>query len=156
MVRDRSPIADVIGERVALRNAGGGNLKGLCPFHEEKSPSLSVSPARGLFHCFGCGVGGDVIRFIERIDHVSFSEAVERLAAEAGIELHYVDGPGASRPPGQRARLVDAHSAPRGSMPSSWPRRKGRSHARSSRSEDSMTPPLRPSAVGTLRRVGTR
>ena len=68
VVRDRSPIADVIGERVALRNAGGGNLKGLCPFHEEKSPSLSVSPARGLFHCFGCGVGGDVIRFIERID----------------------------------------------------------------------------------------
>ena len=113
VVRDRSPIADVIGERVALRNAGGGNLKGLCPFHEEKSPSLSVSPARGLFHCFGCGVGGDVIRFIERIDHVSFSEAVERLAAEAGIELHYVDGPGASRPPGQRSRLVDAHSARR-------------------------------------------
>src|SRR6476659_2264434 len=111
MVRDRSPIADVIGERVALRNAGWGNLKGLCPFHEEKSPSLSVSPARGLFHCFGCGVGGDVIRFIERIDHVSFSEAVERLAAEAGIELHYVDGPGASRPPGQRSRLVDAHAA---------------------------------------------
>jgi len=111
MVRDRSPIADVIGERVALRNAGGGNLKGLCPFHEEKSPSLSVSPARGLFHCFGCGVGGDVIRFIERIDHVSFSESVERLAAEAGIELHYIDGPGASRPPGQRSRLVDAHSA---------------------------------------------
>ena len=104
MVRDRSPIADVIGERVALRNAGGGNLKGLCPFHEEKSPSLSVSPARGLFHCFGCGVGGDVIRFIERIDHVSFSEAVERLAAEVGIELHYIDGPGASRPPGQRSR----------------------------------------------------
>ena len=84
MVRDRSPIADVIGERVALRNAGGGNLKGLCPFHEEKSPSLSVSPARGLFHCFGCGVGGDVIRFVERIDHVSFSEAVERLAAAGG------------------------------------------------------------------------
>ncbi|MFL6163946.1 MAG: DNA primase [Jatrophihabitantaceae bacterium] len=108
-VRERSLIAEVIGEHVQLRNAGGGNLKGLCPFHDEKSPSLSVSVARNLFHCFGCDAGGDVIRFVERIEHLSFTEAVERLAARAGIQLRYVEGGGPARPSGQRARLVEAH-----------------------------------------------
>jgi DNA primase len=110
-VREKSRIEDIIGEHVQLRNAGGGNLKGICPFHDEKSPSLSVSPSRGLFHCFGCSAGGDVIRFIERIEHLSFTEAVENLAARAGIQLRYAEGgSGASRPSGQRARLVDAHA----------------------------------------------
>ncbi|MEO6701828.1 MAG: DNA primase, partial [Jatrophihabitantaceae bacterium] len=109
-VRDKAAIADVIGEHVQLRNAGGGNLKGICPFHDEKSPSLSVTPARNLFHCFGCGVGGDVIRFVERIEHLSFSEAVENLAARLGIQLQYTDGGGSGRPAGQRARLVEAHT----------------------------------------------
>ncbi|HTZ43811.1 MAG TPA: DNA primase [Jatrophihabitans sp.] len=108
-VRERAQIAEVIGEHVQLRNAGGGNLKGLCPFHDEKSPSLSVSTARNLFHCFGCGAGGDVIAFVERIEHLSFVESVERLAAKAGIQLRYVEGGGPSRPAGQRARLVEAH-----------------------------------------------
>src|ERR1700733_10003676 len=111
-VRERSPIDEVIGEHVQLRNAGGGNLKGICPFHDEKSPSLSVSPARGVFHCFGCGAGGDVIRFVERIEHLSFTDAVERLAARANVTLRYVDGGNApSRPHGQRSRLVEAHAA---------------------------------------------
>ena len=106
-VREKSPIADVIGEHVQLRNAGGGNLKGLCPFHDEKSPSLSVSPAKGLFHCFGCGAGGDVIRFVERIENLSFTEAAEWLAARAGIQLRYLEsGAGPVRQPGQRARLI--------------------------------------------------
>jgi len=112
-VREKSPIADVIGEQVQLRNAGGGNLKGLCPFHDEKSPSFSVSPAKGLFHCFGCGVGGDVIRFVERIENLGFTEAAERLASRAGIQLRYLDEgrSGPARQPGQRARLVEAHGA---------------------------------------------
>ncbi len=110
-VREKSRIEDVIGEHVQLRNAGGGNLKGICPFHEEKSPSMSVSPSRGLFHCFGCGVGGDVIRFVEKIEHLSFTDAVENLASRAGVQLRYAEGGSApSRPAGQRARLVDAHS----------------------------------------------
>ncbi|MCW2540648.1 MAG: primase [Frankiales bacterium] len=110
-VRAKSNIEDVIGEHVQLRNAGGGNLKGICPFHDEKSPSLSVSAARGLFHCFGCGAGGDVIRFVERIEHLSFSEAVERLAAAAGIQLRYAEGGTAGpRVAGQRARLIEAHT----------------------------------------------
>ncbi len=110
-VRERSPIADVIGEQVQLRNAGGGNLKGLCPFHEEKSPSFSVSPSKGLFYCFGCGAGGDVIRFVERTENVGFTEAAERLADRAGIQLHYLESAGPPRQPGQRARLVEAHAA---------------------------------------------
>jgi DNA primase len=110
LVREKSPIEDIIGEHVQLRSAGGGNLKGLCPFHDEKSPSLSVSPARGLYHCFGCQAGGDVIRFIQAIEHLDFSEAVERLAARAKIQLRYVDSaPTSNRTHGQRARLLDAH-----------------------------------------------
>jgi len=111
LVREKAPIADIIGEHVQLRNAGGGNLKGICPFHDEKSPSLSVSPSRNLFHCFGCGAGGDVIRFVQDIEHLDFTETVERLAARVGIQLRYVEGTGggAPRQPGQRARLVEAH-----------------------------------------------
>src|SRR3982074_2910639 len=110
-VREKPPIEDIIGEHVQLRNAGGGNLKGICPFHDEKSPSLSVSPSRGLYHCFGCGAGGDVIKFVQDIEHLSFSEAVESLADRSGIQLRYAEGgSGPQRQPGQRARLVEAHT----------------------------------------------
>ena len=110
LVREKSPIADVIGEHVQLRNSGGGNLKGICPFHDEKSPSLSVSPARGLYHCFGCQAGGDVIKFVQQIDHIDFSDAVERLAGRCGVQLRYVEGGNTpARHHGQRQRLVDAH-----------------------------------------------
>jgi DNA primase len=110
LVRERSAVEDVIGERVALRNAGGGNLKGLCPFHDEKSPSFNVTPARGLWHCFGCGLGGDVIAFVQRTDGLGFAEAVERLADRSGIRLRYEQGGSApSRPQGQRGRLVEAN-----------------------------------------------
>ena len=110
LVRERSAIEDVIGDQVALRSAGGGNLKGLCPFHDEKSPSFNVTPARGLYHCFGCGVGGDVISFVQRVDGLSFAEAVERLADRAGVQLRYEQGGAApSRPQGQRTRLVEAN-----------------------------------------------
>src|SRR5829696_4612697 len=110
LVRQRSPIEDVVGERVALRSAGGGNLKGLCPFHDEKSPSFNVTPARGLWHCFGCGLGGDGIAFIQRVDGLSFAEAVERLADRAGVQLRYEQGGAApTRPQGQRGRLVEAN-----------------------------------------------
>ena len=63
-VRDAVPIDAVVSEYLQLQNAGGGNLKGLCPFHDEKSPSFQVSPAKGLFHCFGCGEGGDTLAFV--------------------------------------------------------------------------------------------
>ncbi|WP_426363745.1 DNA primase [Streptomyces sp. E-08] len=109
-VRDAVPIDAVVSEYLQLRNAGGGNLKGLCPFHDEKSPSFQVSPSKGLFHCFGCQEGGDTIAFVMKIDHLSFSETVERLAAKAGITLRYEEGgynPGHQR--GERIRLIEAH-----------------------------------------------
>ncbi len=111
-MRERSPIADVVGEHIQLRNAGGGNLKGLCPFHDEKSPSFNVTPARGYYYCFGCAEGGDVITFVRKIESLTFSEAVERLAQRAGIQLRYEQGgyvPG--REQGERVRLVEAHRA---------------------------------------------
>jgi DNA primase len=117
LVRERSRIDEVVGEHLQLKRAGGGSLKGLCPFHDEKSPSFHVTPARNLYHCFGCGQGGDVISFIQQIDHLSFSEAVELLAGRANVDLHYEDDGG--RPTGapdragagQRARLVAANAA---------------------------------------------
>ncbi|MFI9149522.1 DNA primase [Streptomyces sp. NPDC053367] len=109
-VRDAVPIDAVVSEYLQLRGAGGGNLKGLCPFHDEKSPSFQVSPSKGLFHCFGCQEGGDTITFVMKIDHLTFSEAVERLAGQAGITLRYEEGgynPAHQR--GERIRLVEAH-----------------------------------------------
>jgi DNA primase len=111
LVREKSPIADVIGEHVQLRNAGGGNLKGLCPFHDEKSPSFNVTPSRGMYYCFGCQAGGDVIKFVQDIEHLDFSDAVERLAMRVGVQLRYVEGggPSSSQNRGQRQRMLDAH-----------------------------------------------
>ncbi|GHF34757.1 DNA primase [Streptomyces mashuensis] len=109
-VRDAVPIDAVVSEYLQLRNAGGGNLKGLCPFHDEKSPSFHVSPAKGLYHCFGCQQGGDTVDFVMKIEHLSFAETIERLAAQAGITLRYEEGgytPG--RQQGERIRLVEAH-----------------------------------------------
>ncbi|MFI1888459.1 DNA primase [Streptomyces jumonjinensis] len=109
-VRDAVPIDSVVSEYLQLRNAGGGNLKGLCPFHDEKSPSFQVSPSKGLFHCFGCQEGGDTIAFVMKIDHLTFSETVERLAAAAGITLRYEEGGyNPSHQRGERIRLVEAH-----------------------------------------------
>ncbi|MEE1938246.1 DNA primase [Streptomyces sp. TRM 70361] len=111
-VRDAVPIDAVVAEYLQLRPAGGGNLKGLCPFHDEKSPSFHVSPSKGLYHCFGCQAGGDTLDFVMKVDHLSFSEAVERLASQAGITLRYEEGgyaPG--RQQGERIRLVQAHKA---------------------------------------------
>jgi DNA primase len=109
-VRERSPIADVVGEYLQLRPAGGGHLKGLCPFHEERTPSFNVTPGKELYHCFSCGEGGDVIKFVMQVEQLQFGEAVERLAARANIDLRYEAGgyvPGQET--GQRRRLVEAH-----------------------------------------------
>jgi DNA primase len=111
LVRERARIDDIVGSYVTLKNAGGGSLKGLCPFHDEKSPSFNVTPARGFFYCFGCQEGGDVIDFIQKIDQISFHEAVETLAARVGIQLRYEDSgaPVQRGPSNQRPRLVEAH-----------------------------------------------
>ena len=109
-VKARTNIADIVGEHVSLKSAGVGSLKGLCPFHDERSPSFHVRPQLGYYHCFGCGESGDVYTFLQRMDHVSFTEAVERLAGRVGFELHYEDGAQASDH-GNRARLLAANGA---------------------------------------------
>ncbi len=96
-VRERARIDEIVGEQVALRPAGVGALKGLCPFHDERTPSFHVRPAQGYYHCFGCGAGGDVIKFVENIHHLSFTEAVQYLADKTGVTLHYEEGGGEDR-----------------------------------------------------------
>jgi len=110
-VRDKAPIDEVVSSYVTLRNAGGGSQKGLCPFHDEKSPSFHVTPARQFWHCFGCQQGGDVFTFLMKIDGLSFVEAVERLADKYAVQLRREDGDVRDdRPRGPaRSRLVDAH-----------------------------------------------
>lgn len=113
LVREAARIEEIVGEHVALRPAGVGSLKGLCPFHDERTPSFHVRPHLGMWHCFGCGEGGDVISFVQKIDHLPFSEAVEFLAQRASITLHYEEGGKQVRTeePGKRQRLIEAHRA---------------------------------------------
>lgn len=109
-VRERAPIEAIVGEHVALKPAGMGSLKGLCPFHDERSPSFHVRPSVGRYHCFGCGEGGDVITFVMKLDGMAFAEAVEYLAPKAGVTLRYESGGPRAEPTGTpRSRLVDAH-----------------------------------------------
>jgi DNA primase len=111
-IRERVHIEEIVGDYVQLRRAGADSLKGLCPFHDEKSPSFHVRPNHGHFHCFGCGEGGDVYAFIQKIEHVSFVEAVELLADRVGHTISYT-GPATSvqRDRGSRSRLVAANAA---------------------------------------------
>ncbi|WP_433522328.1 DNA primase [Nocardia pseudovaccinii] len=111
-IRERVRIEDVVGEYVALKRAGADSMKGLCPFHDEKSPSFHVRPNHGLYHCFGCGEGGDVFAFLQKVEHVGFVEAVEQLADRIGYQINY-EGGGTSvqRDRGTRARLVAANAA---------------------------------------------
>ncbi|MBB5918509.1 DNA primase [Nocardia transvalensis] len=111
-IRERVRIEDVVGEYVSLKRAGADSMKGLCPFHDEKSPSFHVRPNHGLFHCFGCGEGGDVFAFLQKIDHIGFVEAVEQMADRIGFQISY-EGGGTSvqRDRGTRSRLVAANAA---------------------------------------------
>lgn len=112
-IRERIRIEDVVGDYVQLRRAGADSLKGLCPFHDEKSPSFHVRPNHGHFHCFGCGEGGDVYAFVQKIEHVSFVEAVEVLADRIGYTVTYTGSSTANvqRDRGSRSRLLAANTA---------------------------------------------
>ena len=157
-VRDRTRIDEVVGEYVALRRAGAGSLKGLCPFHDEKTPSFNVRPSHGTFHCFGCGEGGGVIDFVMKIEHIGFVEAVERLADRVGFRLTY-EGGGSSvqRDRGTRSRLLEANKkaaefyAAAAAHPGGGPGRRV-PHQRAG----STAPPRRRSAAATPPPAGTR
>jgi len=112
-IRERVRIEDFVGDYVQLRRAGADSLKGLCPFHDEKSPSFHVRPNHGHFHCFGCGEGGDVYAFVQKIEHVSFVEAVELLADRVGYTVTYTGGAATNvqRDRGSRSRLLAANAA---------------------------------------------
>lgn len=112
-IRERVNIEDVVGDYVQLRRAGADSLKGLCPFHDEKSPSFHVRPNHGHFHCFGCGEGGDVYAFLQKIEHVTFVEAVELLADRVGYTVTYSGGSttNVQRDRGSRSRLLAANAA---------------------------------------------
>ncbi|MFI7583166.1 DNA primase [Kocuria sp. M1N1S27] len=109
-VRTRTDIKEIVDGYVTLKSAGIGSWKGLCPFHDERTPSFHVRPQMGTYHCFGCDESGDVISFLMTMDHTTFSETVEKLAARVGYELHYEQGSGPSKEEvGRRQRLLDAH-----------------------------------------------
>ncbi len=112
LVRERVPLEQIVADHVALRSAGGGRLKGLCPFHDEKTPSFTVNTTLGFYKCFGCGASGDIITFTREIEHLDFTDAIEVLARRAGVELRREEGGAApSKSGGQRQRLLDAHLA---------------------------------------------
>ncbi len=88
-VRERTDIVKLVSGHLTLKKSGHDSFSGLCPFHTEKSPSFSISPSKGVYYCFGCGAGGDAIRFLRDVEHLEFAEAVERLAKDAGVTLRY-------------------------------------------------------------------
>lgn len=110
-VKSRVNIADVVSDYVSLKPAGVGSLKGLCPFHDEKSPSFTVKPNDGFYKCFGCGEGGDVYKFVQQLDHLSFYEAVEKMAARISFTLTYEEGSGPAPDHGLRNRIIEANNA---------------------------------------------
>lgn len=110
-VRAAAQMREVVGDYVTLKSAGGGSYKGLCPFHDERTPSFHVTPAKGLYHCFSCQEGGDLITFVRKVEGLTFTEAIEKLAARYGVTLRYEEGGGtANRGAGQRSRLVAANA----------------------------------------------
>ena len=112
-VRDlklRVNLADVVSRVVALKKAGGARLKGLCPFHSEKTPSFNVDSDKGFFKCFGCGKAGDAITFVRETEQLTFTEAVEALGQRYGVAIEYEEGSGPSREERSlRQELFDLH-----------------------------------------------
>jgi len=111
-VRERTDIVKLVSGYLTLKKAGHDRFIGLCPFHTEKTPSFGVSPSKGLYHCFGCGKGGDAIGFLRDVEHLEFSEAVERLAKDVGFTLRYEgDTPAERRVASKRQAMVRANEA---------------------------------------------
>src|SRR5919198_1868492 len=110
IVRERTDLAKLVSQYLSLKKTGHDSLSGLCPFHQEKTASFSVSPAKQVFYCFGCGKGGDAIAFLRELEHLSFAEAVERLALQAGITLRYEgDSPAERKAAARRMALIKAN-----------------------------------------------
>jgi DNA primase len=110
VVKDRTDLVQVASQYLTLKKAGADRMVGLCPFHQEKTPSFGISPSKQLYYCHGCGAGGDAIRFIRELEHLSYVEAVERLAQQAGVTLRYEgDSPEARRAAARKHALYRAN-----------------------------------------------
>jgi DNA primase len=106
VVRERTDLVKVVSQYLTLKKAGHDSMVGLCPFHTEKTPSFSVSPSKQVYYCFGCGAGGDAVRFLQNVENLSFVETVERLAKESGVTLRYEQqSPAEKRAAGRRSAL---------------------------------------------------
>jgi DNA primase len=109
-VKEGTDLVKLVGQYLTLKKTGHDSMSGLCPFHQEKTPSFSVSPAKQVFYCFGCGKGGDAITFLRELEHLTYVEAVERLASQAGVSLRYEgDSPSERRQAQRRAALIAAN-----------------------------------------------
>ena len=108
-LKQQADIVRIIGEYVKLRKSGAQNFQGLCPFHKEKTPSFSVHATRGYFHCFGCGESGDVYQFLQKIEGITFGEAIRELASKLGVSMPKIqfDSPAEAREAALRAKLLD-------------------------------------------------
>lgn len=110
LLRERADIVEIVAGYSHLKKAGGRTYKGLCPFHPEKTPSFTVDQAKSLWHCFGCGEGGDIYNFVQKAENLPFPEAVEWLARKSGFALHYEEmRPGEKKAAGLRARIIEAN-----------------------------------------------
>ena len=109
-VKERTDIVALVGQYLTLKKSGHDSLTGLCPFHQEKTGSFSVSPSKQVFYCFGCGKGGDAITFLRELEHLSYVEAIERLAGVAGVSLRFEgDSPAERRKAERRKALYRAN-----------------------------------------------
>src|SRR5215207_635809 len=104
-VKERTDIVALVSQYLTLKKTGHDSMSGLCPFHQEKTASFSVSPTKGVFYCFGCGKGGDAITFLRELESLSYVEAVERLAQQAGVQLRY-EGDSEAERAAMRRRLA--------------------------------------------------
>src|SRR5512140_2053698 len=112
-LKQQADIVRVVGDYVSLKKAGAQNYSGLCPFHKEKTPSFSVHATRQFFHCFGCGASGDVFSFIQKIENITFPEAVRAVAQKLGIALPKASysSPSEAREAKVRTVLLEMHDA---------------------------------------------
>ncbi|MBA3430408.1 MAG: DNA primase, partial [Actinobacteria bacterium] len=111
-LREQTDIVEIVSSHSNLKRSGGHTFKGLCPFHSEKTPSFTVDTAKGLWHCFGCGEGGNIYHFVQKIETLPFPESVEWLARKRGFTLHYEEArPGDKKASGVKARLIEANAA---------------------------------------------
>src|SRR5215472_10810925 len=110
-VKEQADIVRIVGEYVKLRKSGAQNFQGICPFHAEKTPSFSVHATRQFFHCFGCGASGDVFAFVQKIENISFPEAVRLIAEKLHIPMPKVtySSPEEARAARMRGGMIDVH-----------------------------------------------